>query len=56
MLWRPPLESKRMYFQDYDYAVRSGAEKMYQALPSSPTSKILKSNRQEERIRRSDSV
>ena len=45
MLWRPPLESKRMYFQDYDYAVRSGAEKMYQALPSSPTSKILKSNR-----------
>ena len=37
-----------MYFQDYDYAVRSGAEKMYQALPSStssPTSKILKSNR-----------
>ena len=45
MLSRPPLESKRMYFQDYDYAVRSGAEKMYQALPSSPTSKILKSNR-----------
>ena len=34
-----------MYFQNYDYAVRRGAEKMYQALPSSPTSKILKSNR-----------
>ena len=45
MLWRPPLESKRMYFQNYDYAVRRGVEKMYQALPSSPTSKILKSNR-----------
>ena len=44
MLWRPPLESKRMYFQNYDYAVRRGAEKMYQALPSSPTSKTLKSN------------
>ena len=34
-----------MYFENYDYAVRRGAEKMYQALPSSPTSKILKSNR-----------
>ena len=34
-----------MYFQNYDYAVRRGAKKMYQALPSSPTSKILKSNR-----------
>ena len=45
MLWRPPLESKRMYFQNYDYAFRRGAEKIYQALPSSPTSKILKSNR-----------
>ena len=58
MLWRPPLESKRMYFQNYDYAVRRGAEKMYQALPSSPTSKILyiKQKQQEERIRRPDSV
>ena len=57
MLWRPALESKGMYFQNYDYAVRRGAEKMYQALPSSPTSKILKSNKQqEERIRRPDSV
>ena len=39
-------ESKCMYFQNYDYA-RSlkGTEKMYQALPSSPNSKILKSNR-----------
>ena len=45
MLWMPPLENKRMYFQNYDYAVRREAEKMYQALPSSPTSKILKSIR-----------
>ena len=52
MLWRPPLESKRMYFQNYDYAVRRGAEKMYQALPSSPTSK----QKQQERIRPPDSV
>ena len=57
MLWRPPSESKRMYFQNYDYAVRRGAEKMYQASPSSPTSKILKikQKQQEERIRRPDS-
>ena len=39
------LESKCMYFQDYDYAVRKGVEKMYQPFPFSPTSKILKSNR-----------
>ena len=24
MLWRLPLKSKRMYFQNYDYAVRGG--------------------------------
>ena len=45
LLWRPPLERKRMYFLNYDYAVQRGAENMYQAMPSSPTSKILKSNR-----------
>ena len=34
-----------------------GAEKMYEALPSSPTSKILKSNRcNRKRIRRPDSI
>ena len=32
MLWRPPLESKRMYFQNYDYAVRSGAESSYKRM------------------------
>ena len=27
MLWRPPLGSKRIYFQNYDYAVRRGGRK-----------------------------
>ena len=58
MPWSP-LESERMYFQNYDYAVRRGAEKMYQALPSSPTDLEnikIKQKQQEERIRRPDSV
>ena len=41
-----PLESKRMYFQNYVMQFEGGPKRcIMPALPSSPTSKILKSNR-----------
>ena len=63
MLLRPPLESKRMYFQNYDYAVRREAEKMYVSVSRSSVAVFtdlenirIKQKQQEERIRRPDSV
>ena len=48
-----PLESKRMYFQNYGYAVRRGAEKMYHASVAVLTDLEnikIKQKQQEERI------
>ena len=58
MLWRPPSESKRMYFQNYDYAVRRGAGKDVSsvAVLTDLENIKIKQKQQEERIRRPDSV
>ena len=59
MLWRPPLESKRMYFENYDYAVRRGGRKDVSSvavltLLTDLENIKIKQKQQEERIRRPD--